>query len=285
MNFLATAVGAFYIFAGIVALRMMRFDSLMDTMLEALEGKPPPAAERWKSAILGAGAGLTLASGVALATLSPLAPPLFAANAIVQAGYLLWAARALPPTDADEVKGRGQTQNAFVIYLAATAFVVWLHTNAILRPWPAEAYTLSLATLSREGLLVGAITLAGLALMFVPRWSSARDPAIPEAFAVPMPPAVPVNLRLEPGWQRMPLRDAESGESVSHYHLDLPLEFAERIEAWDDSWQETYNADDPPASGFQTQALRLAYEAEGKRIAAELQHYWKGRVETLDEFR
>ncbi len=87
---------------------------------------------------------LTLASGVALATLSPLAPTLFIANAIVQGGYLAWAARALPPADADEARGRRQTQNAFVIYLVATAFVVWLHANGILRPRPAGAYTLSL---------------------------------------------------------------------------------------------------------------------------------------------
>ncbi|MDZ4738468.1 MAG: hypothetical protein SGJ03_01005 [Alphaproteobacteria bacterium] len=279
MNFLAIAIGAFYIFAGVVALRALRFDGLMDTVLEALEGKPQSVAGRLKGAILTAGAAFTLASGVALATLSPLAPTLFIVNAIVQGGYLAWAARALPPEDADETKGRRQTQNAFVIYLVATAFVVWLHANGILRPWPAGTYTLSL-----EGLLVGAITLAGWALMFVPRWSSARDRSIPEAFASPPPPA-PVNLRLQPGWQHWPLWDADSGENVSHNHLDLPIELAGRIETWDDSWQETYNGDDPPASGFQTQALRLAYEAQGKRIAAELQRHWKGRVETPDEFR
>ncbi len=279
MNFLAIAIGAFYIFAGVVALRALRFDGLMDTVLAALESRPPAAAERWKSAILTAGAALTLASGVALATLSPLAPTLFIANAIVQGGYLAWAARALPPADADEARGRSQTQNAFVIYFVATAFVVWLHANGTLRPWPASAYTLSL-----EALLVGAITLAGWALMFVPRWSSARDRSIPEAFAAPMPMPIPVNLRLQPDWQHWPLWDADSGENVNHYHL-LPIELAERIEAWDDSWQETYNGDDPPASGFPTQALRLAYEAQGKLIAAELQRHWKGRVETPDEFR
>ena len=41
--------------------------------------------------------------------------------------------RALPPSDADEAKGRRASVNAFAIYAAATALVVWLDYTGVLR--------------------------------------------------------------------------------------------------------------------------------------------------------
>lgn len=163
MNLVAVAIGGFYVFAGVLVLRTMRLDRVMDDVLAALEGKSTSANERWKSAILTAGAFLTLASGAALVTLSALAAPLFLANAIVQGGYLLWAGRAFPPTDADEANGRRQTTNAFVVYVAAGAFVAWLSMRGGLRSWPIGTEAIAL-----EALAIGGITLAGWASTLVP---------------------------------------------------------------------------------------------------------------------
>lgn len=281
MGWIAVAVGGFYVFAGVVALRMMRLDRLMDGVLAVLEDKPQPANERWKSAVLTAGSFLTLASGAALATLSAFALPLFAANTVVQGGYLLWADRALPPTDADETRGRRQTKNAFVVYVAASAFVLWLSIRSELRAWP-----MGLEAIGVEALAIGGITLAGWASMFVPTsWLGRRSPSIkPPGDAAPVANVLPTKLRLRPDWQRCPLWDAETDENVSHYHLNFSEDFAERIEAWDDTWQETYNGDDPPSSGFKTDDQRRAYNEEGKLIGQELRRVWPGRVEIPDEF-
>jgi hypothetical protein len=97
-----------------------------------------------RSRILIGGALLTLASGAALMLLSPLAAPLFLANLAWQGGYLLWAEMALPPEDEDDARGRPQTKNAFVVYLAATAFVFWLAAHGQLRPWDMPLQTMAI---------------------------------------------------------------------------------------------------------------------------------------------
>ena len=141
-QFVAIAIGAFYVFAGVVVLRAMALDRVMDQLLAALNDPAAPK-EALKSRVLTVGGFLTLGSGVALALLSPLAAVLFSVNAAWQGGYLLWADRALPPEDVSEAAGRRQTKNAFVVYLAATAFVLWLasqgHLRAFDAPWAAYA--------------------------------------------------------------------------------------------------------------------------------------------------
>ena len=281
MSWIVMAVGGFYVVAGAAVLRMMRFDGLMDGVLAALEGKPPSANERWKSAALIAGGFLTLASGAALATLSAWALPLFVANTLVQGGYLLWAERALPPVDADEARGRQQIKNAFVVYIAACAFVAWVFLQGGLRAWP-----MNIEAMLADAIAIGAITLAGWASMFVPAsWVSTKPPASdPGGRVVPDADIVPKHLRLAPDWQHWPLWDAETGDNVSHFQLNLPDAIAERIKAWDDAWQETYNGDDPASSGFANDSERQAHVLEGKSIVQELRRVWTGRVDVSDEF-
>jgi hypothetical protein len=139
----AIAIGAFYVFAGVVVLRAIALDRVMDALLAALSD-PSGAKEKMRSRILIGGALLTLASGAALMLLSPLAAPVFLANLAWQGGYLLWAERALPPEDEDDARGRRQTKNAFVVYLAATAFVFWLAAQGQLRPWDVPLQTMAI---------------------------------------------------------------------------------------------------------------------------------------------
>lgn len=159
----AFAIGAFYVFAGVVVLRAMALDRVMDAMLAALNDPSGPK-EQLRSRILMVGAFLTLASGVALMLLSPLAAPVFVANALWQGGYLLWAETALPPEDEDDARGRRQTKNAFVVYLAATAFVVWLAVQGQLRSWEAPLLTLAI-----DVAVVVAAAVAGWAFIHMPR--------------------------------------------------------------------------------------------------------------------
>lgn len=278
MTYVAIAIGAFYVFAGVVVLRAMALDRVMDQLLAALD-EPSAPTERMKSRVLTVGAMLTLASGVALMLFSPLAMPVFAASALWQGSYLLWADKALPPEDASEARGRKQTKNAFVVYLAATAFVVWLAAQGLLRPWnaPIASHAVDVAAMV-------AATAAAWTFIHWPRRSTPEE-AAPLAAAVETPSeeVVPTRLRLAPDWNRSPLRDADTAEPVSVYRLGLSFGLAERIEAWDDTLQATYNEADPMASGFQNEDACQAYLAEGQAIAEALRGEWQGELE-IGEF-
>jgi hypothetical protein len=288
MIYVAMAIGAFYVFAGFFVMRAMTMDRLMDRMLAALNS-PSDAADVLRTRILSVGAYLTLASGAALAILSPLAVAVFAANIVVQGGYLLWAARALPPQDADEAKGRQQTTNAFVIYLAASAFVGWLAFQGQLRDLTIEAIAIDAA-------IVAAVVLAAYAIIHLPKSSPQTSPFEPipleesdesevRAPSWQPPSSPPTRLRLAPEWQCHPLWDVDTGESVNPITLGLSEELSFRIEEWDDNFQATFNENDPATSDFASDEARAAYLAEGRAIAAALQDEWPGELDIADEFR
>lgn len=132
MQWLAYVIGAFYVFAGAVAIRAGRMNRLLDKAISGISGKPTPFAERVRGNYAFLVGVLTLASGAALLLLSRWAVAAFLLCAVAQAAYLVWAVRALPPNDADEAKGRRGSFNAFVIYSAATALVVWLDYKGVL---------------------------------------------------------------------------------------------------------------------------------------------------------
>lgn len=277
MMYAAMFVGAFYVFAGVVVMRSMAMERLMDRMLAALND-PTDANDQTRVAVLSAGAVLTLASGAALAILSPLALPLFAANVVVQGGYLLWAARAIPLQDASEAKGRAQTRNAFVIYCAAAAFVAWLSTQGHLRPWSA-----GMTALLIDGAIVAAVVLGTWAFIHMPRKGDAtmrlgEGGGLATPLADYTPPPKPTHLRLAPEFACSPLWDGDTGDPVSVFALDLPGDLAYRIEEWDDVFQKTFQLDDPESSAFASQDEHDAYVAEGKAILIELRKVWPGEI-------
>jgi hypothetical protein len=99
------------------------------------------------------------------------------------------------------------------------------------------------------------------------------------------PPPKPARLRLAPEFSCSPLWDADTGDPVSVFSLDLPDDLMHRIEAWDDMFQGTYNPDDPAASAFPTKDVRDAYVAEGKAIVTALRAAWPGALEVDEQFR
>jgi hypothetical protein len=126
MQWLAYAVGAFYVLGGLLVIRAGRAELFLDRALNQITGEPTPLTERVRAAYaLGVGL-MILAGGVALLAMSRWAVVLFVASLLVQTAYLLWASRALPPSDAAEAKGRRSSINASLIYAAATALVLSL---------------------------------------------------------------------------------------------------------------------------------------------------------------
>lgn len=135
-EWVARGLGAFYVFAGVMLFRAWRMSRFIDRAIAALDSEPIPADERIKTwAALAIGV-LTLLSGLLFLVPHRLAPTAFLACSVVQGVYLIWAVKAAPPQDALETQGRRQTINAFVVYLAATAFSLWMLLNGRLMNWP-----------------------------------------------------------------------------------------------------------------------------------------------------
>ncbi|MBY0560483.1 hypothetical protein [Hyphomicrobium sp.] len=129
-------VGAFYAFAGWVATRAALTSLFMDQAIAGISGQKPKAAEMAQSYWLLAAASLILAGGVALVIRADVAMWLFLLSAIGQAFYLYYLApRIFDLEEPPDATGRAQTRNAFVLYLAATAFVVWAASRDALMSW------------------------------------------------------------------------------------------------------------------------------------------------------
>jgi len=297
LNWIVQALGAFYAFAGIVVLRQMALDRLMDQALAAL-GEPVCAAERTRSRLLIVGGCFTLASGLALVTLSRWSVAIFAAAVLVHGGYLALAARAVPPQDEGERKGRRATVNAFIVYVAAFAFVIYAGWRGAMRPWPFLGAGFA-AALAELGVIV-AVTLA-VAWYFQHKSNltgesvfsrrSDTDPGAPrqedehEWRDEPASPR-PHHLRLAPEYHCWPTWDEENGNLVDPADLGLSQALVDRINAWDARFQETYRDDDPYGSRFSDVAQERQWVRDGNAIAADLAREWPGpltvRISSLE---
>jgi hypothetical protein len=138
-------VGAFYAFAGVVATRAAVTSHFLDRAIAAIGGKPTPRAETLQFWWLLGSAVLVGAGGLALMLLLDIAAWLFLASALGQAAYIaVLAPRYFDVADPPDARGRRQTVNAFVVYAAATAFVLWALATGRLAgwrelPWPVPA--------------------------------------------------------------------------------------------------------------------------------------------------
>lgn len=278
MQWVAVAVGAFYTFAGFVVLRSMALNGLLDAALEAITLKKTDAKDRIQSRLLTFGGCLTFASGLALMTLSPWATLIFAANTIVQGAYLVWAWKALPPESEREKEGRNQTINAFVIYLAAFAFVVYAQSQGVLAHWPLDVGSLSWLI---EPLAIGAVTAGVWAKWFLhvprtpnPALDSIGSAECEESWEDQSKPPLPDRLRFAPEYGCWPTWNDDTGDNVDPADLGLPDELLARLRQWDDAWQATFKPDDPAASGFADDEEAQRWIDEGRAIAGEIERQW-----------
>ena len=130
MEWIARAVGAFYVFAGVVLVRQAILNWRMERIFGAF--LETPREEKAADLILSVMAFLVLASGLTLLALHPWAVPAFLACWSLQAAYLLWASRWYRPTEPELIKLRRQTVNAFFAYTFASLFVLWAAQRGLL---------------------------------------------------------------------------------------------------------------------------------------------------------
>jgi hypothetical protein len=135
-------IGAFYAFAGFVGIRAALHGRLFDIALASISMTPTPKAELARGLWLLVGSLIVLAGGLFLLLRLKWAAWAFAASAGAQALYLLLiASKLLDPNAPPDATGRQQTINAFILYAAATAFVLWAYRTGRLMPayaagWP-----------------------------------------------------------------------------------------------------------------------------------------------------
>jgi len=115
---------------GILALNQARSERLTAASIEALTGDRTPLKVRWFIALFGA---LISSGGLALLALSRWAAPIFLLGMLLATAYLIYASRALPPLEEAHALGRRRTILAIYVYALATALVLWLESEGVLR--------------------------------------------------------------------------------------------------------------------------------------------------------
>lgn len=263
-------IGAFYAFAGFVATRAAMTSRLIDIALAALSAKKPSRIETAQSVWLIAAAALVLAGGVLLLAGLDLAATLFVASAIGQAVYIyVLAPRYFDRGDPPDPVGRRQTTNAFVVFSAATAFVVW-------GAWRGRLTALDEAT-KEELVAVAAALLIYAGYVAYALWSTsdsrsplasnfAGDPHIP---ARPLSTSKRVKLRAEYGCDPLWALDEDLFGCFPPRDLELSADLTRAIEAWAARYEGSYVLDDPAAHTW-TAEDQAAHEVEGRRLASRL---------------
>lgn len=264
LSIVARAVGAFYIFAALILMRSMAMDRLLDQVLEGITLNPTPAKESARRWLLSTSALAYGMGGTALILLNIWAAPLFVVGAVLQLAYLVWARSAFVPEDALEAKGRRQSINAAMLYFVATAFVCWLGWTEKLTGW--------------NDTLALAIPATGVVLLLIVArhlfWQAPRVPHDASAFidaAIDDAPApLPLHrIRLEPGWGRFCLVDADTGEDRDP-DLYLPAVLAERVYLWSLAFQACDDDSRSICAEFEDLEHERLHREEGNAIVAEL---------------
>ncbi len=268
-------VGAFYVFAGVVATRAALTSHFLDKAIAAIGGKEPSLVERAITTWHVSAATLVLAGGIALTALLDVAPWLFAASAVGQAAYItVVAPRWFDVEDPPDPKGRRQTTNAFVVYCVATALVIWAGFTGKLNP-TAEAGSLILG-------IAAAVVMAHVA--YVAR-TLARPIESPSAISASDDHSPPV----EEG--SSPLREAHLSHAVkvmaeyechplwaldhdtdgdfSPEKLGLSEALTRDLIAWGEAFSNSLNPDDPANSEW-TEGQYVAHAAQARPLGARL---------------
>ena len=264
-------IGAFYAFAGYVATRAGLTSYFVDRAIAAIALKKPTAAETAQTVWLLCAAMAILAGGVALMLLMELAAWLFAASTLAQVAYLFFIApRYFDRDDPPDARGRQQSTNAFVVYAAATAFVLWAAFKGRLLswqdvPWPllAAAGAALAAHVGHVLWLVAKAPAGGKSSLF----GSASDAAAPtpEERSQSKRIKVMADYDCDPLWAL----DEELYGDIAPELMGLSPELTRDLNAWAEAYTSSLNREDPGNSLWSEEQHR-AHERAARPLAVRL---------------
>ena len=265
-------IGAFYIFAGVVASRAALTSHLFDRAIAAISAKTPSPRETAQTIWLLGAATIVLAGGVALLLLRDWAMPLMALSAAGQAAYIyVVAPRYFDVDDPPDPNGRRATTNAFVVYLAASAYVAWAFGTGHLHP---------VADLQTPLLIAGAATVLAhvghvlwmLRKITAPMGNTDREPVPlidPGADERPDLSAVR-RIKVMADYGCHPLWSADDRYlNLAPAALRLSDDLAWALDDWAEAHATAIDPDDP-TKDLWTAEQRQAHAREGGRLAARL---------------
>ncbi len=266
-------IGAFYVFAGFVASRATLTTYLLDRAIAAISAKRPTNVETARTVWLLVAAFVILAGGVALMLGLEWAAPLFAVSAAAQAAYIFVVApRYFDVDDPPSPAGRRQTTNAFVVYLAATAFVAWAFATDRLTPWQNLQPPL-LAAGAAAVIAHATYILRQLYVMIRPSAPGAtlETDDTPEPDAPALDPAAVTRVKVMAEFGYYPLWSMDEGVSgdINPSDLGLSAELTAAFDAWAQAYATSLDPDDP-GHVLWTPADNLDHAQEGRRLAARL---------------
>ena len=265
-------IGAFYAFGGFVATRAGLMSQFIDQAIAAIALKKPTRTETVQNAWMIATAALVLIGGLLLLAGLQLAAFVFVASSLGQAAYLYYLApRVFDRTNEPDARGRRASTNAFVIYAAATAFILWAAYRGRLVTLD-EASTPALVAVG-AGLLLYAGYLAR-ALWWSPRKSRNSDEdatldAFPEEPSLPPHESKRIKVMADYGCDPLWALDEERYGCFAPDMINLSPELSADLTAWAADFDTSFNAADP-ASGAWSDERYAAHTAEGRRLASRL---------------
>ena len=262
-------IGAFYAFGGLVATRAGLMSQIIDKAIAAIALKKPTPTGTAQNAWMITTAAVVLIGGVLLLAGLQLAAWVFVASSLGQAAYIYYVAPRFFDRDDESGAGRRATTNAFVIYLAATAFILWAAYRGRLVTLD-EASTPALVAVA-AGLLLYAGYLARV-LWWSPRRSrGGDDEAVLRPFPEEPSPHESKRIKVMADYLCDPLwaLDEERYGCFAPEMIDLSPELAADLNAWAADYDTSFNADDP-ASSLWSEEQHQAHAADGRKLALSL---------------
>lgn len=276
-------IGAFYAFAGLIGTRAGLMSLFFDKAIAAISMQKPSTPERVQSAWVIAMSGVIFLGGVLLLAGLEAAVWLFVLSTLAQAAYLyVIAPRYFDTGNPPDGAGRRQSTNAFIIYFAATAFVMWatwrgrLAAFGDLQQMPAMAIAVAAALLLYLGYVAKAL------------WWQPQAGTTPAAFAAhdsndddeytdahDAGPALPahesIRVKLMCDYQCDPLwaLDENRYGSFSPDLIEISDDLRNDLTAWAQNYDTSFNLDDFSNPHWSNQQY-ADHEAEGRRLAGRL---------------
>ncbi len=263
-------LGGFYTFAGFVAGRAALMSRLMDNAIAAIGAKEPDPVETRRSLWLLYGSLIILAGGGALMFLLDVAPWLFILSSIAQAIYIyVLAPRYFDVADPPDEQGRRQTTNAFIVYLVATALIVWAAANGKLLSWREVSWPVFAAL--GAALAVYSVYLLGSFYrpLKKPAWHMGEGVA--DLDDASSDPSQTRSIKVMADYDCHPLWALDPG-IVGNYAPDL-LGLSETLTRDLNEWADAFNSfldRDNPADTQISPSDLATHEAHGRQLAIRL---------------